>query len=175
MRENIVGFLCSYDEINNYNPFRKVKVEEFKCLSEDEEKEDYDYNLYGCDFIVDLDKKFLKEVDNNKKMENYQKHKLELYEIFNFVFNLINKNKNKNEESSKLEIAIFKLIKRLKKIKSKLKYSEGNENIPNYFNNNTEFNNSIQESFYQFILEISYLYFQNISKYNGQFRISKFE
>ena len=173
--QNIVGFLCSYDEINNYNPFRKVKVEEFKCLSEDEEKEDYDYNLYGCDFIVDLDKKFLKEVDNNKKMENYQKHKLEIYEIFNFVFNLINKNKNKNEESSKLEIAIFKLIKRLKKIKSKLKYSEGNENIPNYFNNNTEFNNSIQESFYQFILEISYLYFQNISKYNGQFRISKFE
>ena len=59
--QNLVGFLCSYDEINNFNPFRQLKESEFQFLSENEEKEDYYYKLFNCNYIVDLDKNIFKE------------------------------------------------------------------------------------------------------------------
>ena len=172
--QNIVGFLCSYDEVEKYNPFRNTKPNEFKCLSEDEENEELNYSLFGCDFIVDLDKKCLIEVDNNKnKIDDYEKYKNNISFLFNFIYNILNSNNDTYNENTKLEKAIIKLKNSLKKVKSKLFYSENIEKIPNFLNNNTIFNNDIQEAFYQFNLEISFLYFQDISKYNGDYRMDK--
>ena len=171
--QNVVGFLCCFNEINNYNPFRKVKNDEFKCLSENEEKEDFDYNLFGCDFVVDLDKKSFIDVHNNINMDNYEKYKNQKNDILSFIINLFYC--NQSDENTELEISIIKLINSLRKIKSKLTYSDTNKNIPNFFNNNTSFNKSIQEAFYFFNLEISYQYFQSISQYNGDYRLSKKE
>ena len=168
--QNIVGFLCSYDEINNYNPFRNVKPDEFKCLSENEEKEDFDYNLFECDFIVDLDSKKFIEKGNNKNMDNNEKQKNDKLEIVNFINNIF-----ENDDNTELEISIIKLMKTLEKINSQLNCYEANKESPNYFNNNTKYNYIIQEAFYQFNLEISYQYFHSISKYNGDYRISKAE
>ena len=170
--QNLVGFLCSYEEIDKFNPFRNIKDNEYKCLSEDEEKGGFDFNLYACDYIVDLDNKYFKEVDNNKNRENYEEYKNNNFEIFNFIYNLYN-NSEEEEEKSELEISIIRLIKNLKNIKSKLNYLENNEFNPNFFSNNTSFNYMIQEAFYQFNLDISILFFQNISKYNGDYRASK--
>ena len=170
--QNLVGFLCSYEEIDKYNPFKNNNDYEFQCLTENEEKENMDYNLFACDYIVDLDNKYFKEVENIKNMENYEEYKNKNFELFNFIYNLYN---NEEEEKSELEISIIKLINSLKNIKSKLKFTENDERIPNFFNNNTSFNHMIQETFYKFNLEISFLYFQNISMYNGDYRISKNE
>ena len=60
--QNIVGFLCDYNEIDNYNPFKEVEGRQFNFLSEDEENEDLDFNLFGCDFVLDLDNKVLEYI-----------------------------------------------------------------------------------------------------------------
>ena len=171
--QNMVGFLCSYSDVNNYDPSRKLKKDEFKCLSQDEEMEEFDNNLFGCDYVVDLDKKRFVDVYNNTDMDNYEKYRNEKIDILNFIVNMFYN--DQSEENTELEISIMKLINSLKKINSKLKYSEKLDKVPNYFSNNTSFNNSIQEAFYIFNLEISYQYFQYISKYNGDYRLTKDE
>ena len=60
----IVGFVCGYEDLDNFNPFRELKPGEFRCLSEEEEIKDLDPALFKCDYILDLDKKILKEQDN---------------------------------------------------------------------------------------------------------------
>lgn len=170
--QNIVGFLCSYDDVEKYNPFRNVGPDEYRCLSENEENEDLNFSLFGCDLIVDLEKKCILDVDNNQdKMECYENHKNDKIIITNFIYNLLTS--KLDEDSTELETSIFKLQNSLNNIISKLNHQSKKDIIPNFFNNFTKFNKSIQEAFYQFNLDISFLYFQKISRYNGDYRMDK--
>ena len=173
--QKIVGFLCSFSEVNNYNPFRNVKSNEFKCLSENEEIEGLDYDLFKCEFIVDLDKKEIIFNNNNNinNIENQEDDINDNSDIVNFIIDIFNK--NENEECTELEISIIKLIRSLEQVKSKINDYETNEKLPNFFTNNTKYNEIIQEAFYKFNLEISYQYFQYISCYNGNYKIDKYE
>ena len=170
--QNIVGFCCSYDDVEKYNPFRKVGPDEYRCLSESEENEVLNFSLFGCDLIVDLEKKCLLDVDNNQdKIECYENHKNNKIIITNYIYNLLSS--KLDEDSTELETSIIKLQNSLNNIVSKLDYHGKKEIIPNFFNNFTKFNKSIQEAFYQFNLDISFLYFQKISRYNGDYRMDK--
>ena len=172
-QKNMVGFLCNYDEINNYNPFRELKEGEFKCLSESEEKEDLDYYLFSCDFILDLDKKILEYVDNNREMNNYEEYKEKTLKIFEFTKRILNP--HKDSENSDLESSLKTLINNLKEISFKLTYLQNKEKytIPDFFNNEYKFNSRIYNAFYQFNLDIAYEYYQKISKYNGNYTTNK--
>ena len=172
---NLIGFLCNYEDINNYNPFNEIEGKQFKCLSEDEENEDLDYSLFGCDFVLDLDKKNLEYVDNNKSMENYKEHKENTLKIFEFTKRVLSL--QKLNENSYLECSLKKLITELKEISFRLTYLQNNENqtIPNYFTPINQFNRRIQNAFYQFNLDISYEYYQKISNYNGNYILNKDE
>ena len=170
--QNIVGFWCSYDEVNKYDPFRNIEPNEYKCLSESEENEELSKSKFGCDLIVDLEKKCLLDVDNNQeKMECYENHKNNKIIITNYIYNLLTS--KLDEDSTELETSIIKLQNSLNNIKSKLEYQGKTEIIPNFFSNFTKFNKSIQEAFYQFNLDLSFLYFQKISRYNGDYRMDK--
>ena len=170
--QNIVGFLCSYDEVDKYNPFRTVGPDEFRCLSESEENEQLSESLFGCDLIVDLEKKCIFDVDNNKdKMDFYENHKNNKIIITNYIYNLLAS--KLEEDATELEMSILKLQNSLNNIISKLDFQEKKEIIPNFFNNFTKLNKSIQEAFYQFNLDISFLFFQKISRYNGDYRMDK--
>jgi hypothetical protein len=171
--QNIIGFLCSYDEINNYDPFRELKENEYKFLSENEEKEVYYQNILNCNYIVDLDKSIFKENDNLKEdVINLDKQKNNNNEIFNFISNILNEN-SISDNSTELEKSINKLVVSLKKVKNKLNYSDKSKRMPSFINNNTKYNDYIQECFYKFNIEISYLHYKYVSKYNGNYKISK--
>ena len=172
--QNIVGFLCCYDEIDDYNPFKKKDGNQFRCLSEDEEKEDFDYNLFGCDFVLDLDKKHLEYVENNKEMENYEEYKENSLKILEFAKKMMS---HKENENSYLECSLKALISNLKEISFKLAYLQNKEKkkIPNYFTNEYKFNRRIQNAFYQFNLDISWEYYERISNYNGNYILNKSE
>ena len=61
--QNIVGFLCKYEDLEKFNPSRELKKGEFRFLSKEEEDENKELEplFFKCDYIVDLDKKELKE------------------------------------------------------------------------------------------------------------------
>ena len=170
--QTMVGFLCSYEEINNYNPFRELEEGEYKCLSESEENEDLDYNLFICDFILDLDKKCLKYVENNKDIENYDEYKEETLRILELTNKILT---HKDNEISDFESSLKNLITNLKEISFKLTYLQNKEKcaIPDFWNSDYKFNSKIQNAFYQFNLDISYEYYQKISKYNANLTIAK--
>ena len=171
---NLIGFLCSYEEINNYNPFNENEGKKFRFLSEDEENEDLEYSLFGCDFVLDLDKKNLEYVNNNNSLENYEEHKENTLKILEFTKRLLSL--NKVNENSYLECSLKRLIIELKEIAYKLTYlTNENQKILNYFNPEYKFNRRIQNAFYQFNLEISYEYYECISKYNGNYNLNKDE
>ena len=171
--QNLVGFLCSYDEIEDYNPFKEKDGIQFRCLSEDEEKEDFDYNLFGCDFVLDLDKKYLEYVENNKLMENYEEFKENTLKILEYTKRILNV--HKENENCYLETSLKNLVSNLKEISFKLTYLQNKEKqkIPNYFSKENKFNRRIQNAFYQFNLDISYEYYEKISNYNGNYILNK--
>ena len=172
--QNIVGFLCSYEEIEDYNPFKEKEDSPFKRLSEDEENEDLDYNLFGCDFVLDLDKKHLEYVENNKEMENYEEYKENTLKILEFTKKMLI---HKENENSYLECSLKNLISNLKEISFKLTYLQNKEKqkIPNFFDGENKFNRRIQNAFYQFNLDLSYEYYEKISNYNGNYNLDKDE
>ena len=172
----IVGFVCGYEELENYNPFRELKQGEFKCLSEEEEKKDLDPMLFKCDYILDLDKKILKEQDSygyaTPKDDNKQNVKLNEY--FKKVINA-----SPNCNNFFLDNCINKLLIKLKEISFKLtSYQVNNSKLPNFFeinNSNELLNRGMLDAFYQFNLNISFYYYLKVSTYNGDYRISKEE
>ena len=172
----IVGFVCGYEELENYNPFREIKPGEFKCLSEEEEKKDLDPRLFKCDYILDLDKKILKEQDSygydNPKDDNKQNVKLNEY--FKKVINA-----SPNCNNFFLDTCINKLLIKLKEISFKLtSYQVNNSKLPNFFeinNSNELLNRGMLDAFYQFNLNISFFYYLKLSTYNGDYRITKEE
>ena len=178
----IVGFVSGFDELENYNPFRELKPGEFRCVSEEEEAKDLSPLLFKCDYILDLDKKILKEQDKfsyGSEIEDNKKN-LKLSEYFKKV---IGGSLNTN---SYLDASIFKLLQKLKDISFKLtSYKTLGANLPNFFTNNNpnnsntninsneKLNRSILDSFYQFNLNIAFMYYLRVSTYNGDYRISK--
>ena len=169
----IVGFVCGYDDLDNYNPFRELRTGEFRCLSDVEENSDLDYNIFKCDYILDLDKKILKEQDkyNNGTEVEEIKQNQKLSEYFRKV---IGGSVNNN---SLLDTSIFKLLGKLKEISYKLtSYQHNSSCLPKFFNcsdSNDLLNRSILDAFYQFNLSIAYIYYLKVSTYNGDYRLSK--
>jgi hypothetical protein len=169
----IVGFISGYDELENVNPFREVKNGEFRFLSEEEEKKGLDPLLFKCDYILDLDKKILKEQDKysygTEVEDNKQNERLS-----DFFRRVINSNSNSN---SYLENYITRLLTKLKEISYKLtSYQHNSSKLPNFFefnDSNEILNRAILESFYQFNLNISFFYYYRVSTYNGDYKISK--
>ena len=132
-QQNMVGFLCSYSEINNYNPFRELEEGEYKCLTESEENEDLDYYLFSCDFVLDLDKKILEYVDNNREMIDYEEYKEKTLKIFEFTKKMFFLHKD-SEKNSDLESSLYTLITDLREISFKLTYLQKKEKdtIPDF-------------------------------------------
>ena len=169
----IVGFISGYDELESVNPFREVKNGEFRFLSEEEEKKGLDPLLFKCDYILDLDKKILKEQDKycygTEFEDNRQNERLS-----EFFRRVINSNSNSN---SYLDIYITRLLTKLREISYKLtSYQHNNSKLPNFFefnDSNEILNRAILESFYQFNLNISFFYYFRVSTYNGDYKISK--
>ena len=172
--QNIVGFVCRYEELENFNPFRELKPGEFRFLSEEEEEKNLVPLFFKCDYILDLDKKKLKENDFDKQMGGVNKQNSQLNKYFKNVINGNSKNNN-----SFLDSCINKLHIKLKDIEYRLtSYSINNSNLINFFekNNFNEFlNRSILDAFYQFNLNISFFYYLKVSTYNGNYRISKLD
>ena len=169
----IVGFNCSYDEIDNKNPFRELKEGEFKWQSEDEEKSDLDPQIFRCDFILDLDKKILKEPEKHHRayteVENYRQVQ-KLNEYFKKII------WSNSEGNYLLDKVVFELTRKLRELSVKLtSYGHNNKNTPpNFFNNtNTLLSRSILEAFYQFNLNIAYIYYLKVSSYDGNYLTSK--
>ena len=172
--QNIIGFPCSFDEINEYNPFKKE--EKCKFFTEDEEKEDLDYKLFGCDFVLDLTKKNLEYVENNSHMENYEEYKENTLKIFELTKKIISSHKGR--EDSIFEISLNNLIKNLKEFIFKLNFKQNNQEnlkVINFFKKDNQFNRKIQSFFYNFILDISYEYFEKIANINRNYNMGKAE
>ena len=169
--QNIVGFLCSYEDINNFNPFKENDENKCKRLSEEEENEDLDFNLFSCDFVLDLDKKNLEYVENNNELENYEEYKENTLKILEYTKKLLSP--HKEDENSYLECSLKKLYTDLKEIS--LKSYKEKQKIPNFFSAENKFNRKIQNAFYQFNLDISYEYYDRISNYNGNYILNKNE
>ena len=171
----IVGFYCSYEDIDSKNPFRELKIGEYKWQSEDEEKSDLDPQLFRCDFILDLDKKIFKEPEKNHRayfeIENY-KQVQKLNEYFKKI--IYNDSVNNN---SFLDSSIKKLLTKLRDLSVKLtSYGYNNKNtLPNFFsnNNNSLLSRSILEAFYQFNLNIANIYYEKVSTYDGNYTTLK--
>ena len=170
--QNIVGFLCNYEDINNFNPFKENGENKCKRLSEDEENEDLDFNLFSCDFVLDLDKKYLEYVENKNELENYEIYKENTLKILEFTKRILSS--HKENENSYLECSLKKFITDLREISHKLTYKE-KQKIPNFFSSENKFNRRIQNVFYQFNLDISYEYYDRISNYNGNYILNKRE
>ena len=168
----IVGFVCGYDDLDNYNPFRELKTGEFRWLSEEEEQKNLGLNLFKCVYILDLDKKIFKEQDKYDycdENEDNNKQNQKLNEYFKKVI-------GGSTSNSFLDISISKLIQRLKEISYKLtSYQNNNSLLPKFFkeDSNNLLNRAILNAFYQFNLNISFMYYSKVSTYNGDYRISK--
>ena len=170
----IVGFMCGYDELETLNPFRELKPGEYRFLSEEEEKKGLDLQLFKCDYILDLDKKILKEQDKysyGSEIEN-NKQNLRLSEYFKKVL-------SSNSNNTYLENYISRLYSRLKEISYKLtSYQHNSGKLPKFFESNESneiLNRNILETFYQFNLNISFYYYNKVSTYNGDYKIAKEE
>lgn len=170
----IVGFTCGYEDLENHNPFRELKPGEFRCMNEEDEKKDLDPLLFKCDYILDLDKKILKEQDKyccDTEMEK-NKNNQKLNEYFKKVIGgSINNN-------SSLDFSIAILHQKLKEISYKLtSYQHNNSSLPKFINSesNDTLNRAILNAFYYFNLNISYLYYLRVSTYNGDYTIPKEE
>ena len=164
----IVGFVCTYEDLDKYNPFREIKPGEYRCLSDVEEKSDLDPLVFKCDYILDLDKKILKEQDYDSEEKNKQN------KILNEYFKKVISGSATN---SLLDKAIVLLLGKLKEISYKLtSYQHNKDTMPKFFvcnDSNETLNRSILDTFYQFNLTISFLYYTKVSSYNGDYRTLK--
>ena len=153
MQQNIVGFVCTYDDLETFekgNP-------QYKTLCDDDEEQNEFSKMFDCDFILDLDKKKFEylETDNS---ENVQK-------ISDYVKKIISS--HNKDSGTNFEKSLKYLYTNLNEIAFKLTYGNKNQVIPDYFVNENQFNRRIQNSFYSFMLNIAHEFFQSISKYTG--------
>ena len=170
IEQNIVGFVCEYNQLENINPNRELKEGEFRFLSkeEEEEKKDLEPLLFKCDYILDLDKKELKhrvKYDNGKKIEeNKENFNLRKY-IEKIVW------KRQYNSNSYLENSIAKLVE----IISEISFKSTSYSI-NFFeiNDGEELmNRKFLNAFYQFNLNIIFLYYLKISTFKEDYKMPK--
>ena len=155
MQQNMVGFVCSYEELETFekgNPQYRTL-----CDDDDEEQNESCCKMFDCDFILDLDKKKFEYLETENS-ENVQK-------ISDYLKKIIGS--HNKESSSNLEKALRNLSSNLNEIAFKLTYGNKNQVIPDYFVKENQFNRKIQNLFYSFMLDISQEFFQKVSKYSG--------
>jgi hypothetical protein len=162
IEQNMVGFVCSYDELETFEKGNK----DYRTLCDDDD-EDANENpkMFDCDFILDLDKKKFEYLESDcsetiSNSENVQK-------ISEWVKKIIST--NNKETGTNFEKALRKLSKNLNEIAFKLTYVNKNQTIPDYLVKENQFNRKIQNLFYSFMLDISYEFFHSISKYSGDY------
>ena len=172
--QNIVGFLCDYDDLEKFDPFREVEEGEFRCLTDEEEKIQLDPLYFRCDYILDLNKKVFKEPDKYSTGDDNTKENKQLN---NYIKKLFGKKKAESE----FEYIFLELYKNLEENINKLtmvkKLNNKNKNmfLP-FVNEETKFlNKLIIKSFYQFNLKLADLYYQNISQYKWDYNKTKEE
>lgn len=153
MQQNMVGFVCGYEELETFEKGNS----QYKTLCDDDEEQNENSKMFDCDFILDLDKKKFEYLESDNS-ENVQK-------LSDYVKKIINSHK---EATSTLEKALKNLSDVLNDIAFKLTYgNKNNQLIPDYFVKENQFNRKIQNLFYDFMLDISYEFFRNVSKYTG--------
>ena len=170
--QNLVGFLCNYEELEMYNPLRALKEGEFRFLTEEEENIQPEILYFGCDFILDIDKKQLKEPDKyNTRDKNTRDNNKKLNKL---ITNLV-----KNQKpSTELESIVLNLVKGLDENIQKLTHSKIKleKKVINFINENApNLNKTITKLFYQFNLDLSNLYYKRISRNKGDFSKTKDE
>ena len=174
--QNIVGFLCNYDDLEMYDPFREVKEGEYRCMTDEEENIQLDPLFFRCDYILDLNTKVLKEPDkyiSSTENDNYKQNK----KLNDFIKKIITKF-SKGSVETEFERMLFKLYHSLKENLYKLTSFQKMKKkfFHPFLRKDTEFmNHFILESFYKFNLNFAYIYYTKISPYKGDYRISKEE
>ena len=173
--QNIVGFLCNYDDLEKYDPFRSIKKGEYRCLTDEEENIDLDPLFFRCDYIFDINKRVLKEphkyntsiTDNSKDNKN----------LNDYIKKLIGKFPKKSPETE-FERILLELLASLKDYLRKLtSFRKIKKRIFNPFvREDTQImNHFILESFYQFNLGLAFIYYERVSKDKGDYRKTKEE
>ena len=175
--QSIVGFLCNYDDLDKFDPFRELGEGEFRCLTMEEENSQLDPLYFQCDFIFDLNKRELKIPDkySNDEDDDFIKNKKILNDYIKKLIGKISKKNAQTKFEKKLSNLYDDLKKKLLKLTTlkKMKKVIFNPFIPEDVGNIRAINNSILESFYQFNLNLAYMYYQTVSQYNGDYKISK--
>ena len=169
----IVGFVCAYEDLEDYDPFRVLKPGENKCLIEEDEKKGLDYNLFKCDYILDLDKKLLKEQDKSLCCDSEIEESKNNQKLNEYFRKVIGGSTNNN---SFLDASIIRLLQKLKEISYKLtSYQHNNSLLPKFINSESSdsLNRAILDAFYQFNLNIAVMYYLRVSTYNGDYKILK--
>jgi len=169
----IVGFVCVYEDLDNYNPFRELKPGEYRCLSEEDENKGLDYLLFKCDYILDLDKKILKEQDKYLRCDSEIEESKNNQRLNEYFRKVIGGSVNNN---SFLDTSILRLLQKLKEISYKLtSYQHNNSSLPKFINSesNDSLNRAILDAFYQFNLNIAVMYYLRVSTYDGDYKILK--
>ena len=155
----IVGFACSFDELLNY----EKSSENYKTLCDDDEEQNESSKTFECDFALDLEKKKFEFIEiegiENRNAENFKR----ISDLIKKIISSHNK-----ESSSIFERALRNLSSNLNEIAFKLTYGNKNQATPDYFVQENQFNRKIQNAFYCFMLDISYEFFRNVSKYSGE-------
>ena len=174
--QNIVGFLCDYEKLENYDPFREIKEGQYRCLTDEEENMQLDPLFFKCDYILDLNKKVLIEPDKYSYEEdsedNSERKRLKEY-IKRIMGKLAKNNVDTDFERILLELYnnlkenLYKLIS-MRKMKKKIFSPFVSEELQ-------KINRAILEPFYKFNLNLAYLYYQKVSQYKGDYNISKEE
>ena len=153
MQQNIVGFLCTYDEIETFEKGHP----QYRTLCDDDEEQNENSKMFDCDFILDLDKKKVEylETDNSEKVQK----------ISDYIKKIVSS--HNKESSTYFEKSLRFLYTNLNEIAFKLTYGNKNQEMPDYFVDENQFNRKIQNLFYGFMLNISHEFFQNVSNYRG--------
>ena len=173
--QNIVGFLCKYDDLEKYDPFRNLKPGEYRCLTDEEENTDLDPLYFRCDYIFDVNKRVLKEPYkyNTSGNDNSKENKF----LNDYIKKLLGKFVKKSPEtefekilydlSTSLKDYLFKLTS-FRKMKKKIFHQ--------FVREDTQImNHLILESFYQFNLGLAFIYYEKVSKDKGDYRKTKEE
>ena len=171
--QSIVGFLCNYDDLEKYDPFRQIKKGEHRCLTDEEENIDLDPLYFRCDYILDLNKRILKEPDKYSTNDNSKVNK----KLNDYIKKLLGKFSKKNPDTE-FEKILFKLLISLKDNLYKLtSFRKMKKKIFHPFvREDTQYmNHFILESFYQFNLGLAFIYYERVSKDKGDYRKTKEE
>ena len=172
--QNIVGFLCNYDELEKYDPFREVEEGEYRCLTDEEENTELDPLCFRCDYIFDLNKRVFKEPD---KYTSGNDNNNENKKLNDFIKKILGKFAKKSCETE-FEKILYKLYISLKENLYKLtSFRKMKKKIfhPFVAEDTKYMNHFILESFYQFNLNLAFIYYERISKFEGIYRKTKEE